>query len=338
MGKDFYGILNLSKSATEEDIKKAYRKLALKFHPDKNKDPGAEEKFKQISEAYEVLSDKEKRGIYDKYGEEGLKAGGVPNSNQDGFSGGPGFRRTYVYTSSDPRETFSRFFANEDPFTDLFGGFGYSRCGKSHPGRKSNSDVSFFDMSDSPTEKKRKIQDPAIEKDLYVSLEDLKTGCTKKLRISRKITAEDGNVELEDKILTVNVKPGWKAGTKITFPKEGDRKPGVIPADVTFIIKDKAHSKFKRDSDNNLLYTVKISLRDALTGSVVQVPTLSGKEIRVRENGVVQPGSTRRIPGEGLPLPKNSSKHGDLIVSYDVYLPETISASQAEVLRDILPH
>ena len=337
MGKDFYGILNLSKSATETDIKKAYRRLALKYHPDKNKDPGAEEKFKEISEAYEVLSDKEKRGIYDKYGEEGLR-GGVPNTAQEGFANGPGFRRTYVYTSSDPRETFSKFFGNEDPFSDLLGGFGgFGFGGSARTSRKSGSDFSYFDTNDLPTQKKSKIQDAAIERDLFVSLEDLKTGCTKKLKISRKLMATDGNFELQDKILTVNVKPGWKAGTRITFPKEGDRRPGVIPADVVFVIRDKANSKFKRDSDNNLLYTAKISLRDALTGFTIEVPTLEHKKIRVRERGVIQPGSTRRISGEGFPLPKDNSKSGDLIVTYEVYLPETLSNSQVEVLRDILP-
>lgn len=337
MGKDFYGILNLPKNATESDIKKAYRKLALKYHPDKNKNPGAEEKFKEISEAYEVLSDKEKRSIYDKYGEEGLKSGGIPSTTQ-GFGNGPGFRRTYVYTSSDPRETFSKFFGNEDPFADLLGGFGgFDFGGSAMSGRKLGSDFSYFDVNDLPSQKKSKVQDAAIEKDLFVSLEDLKTGCTKKLKISRKLMAEDGNFELEDKILTVNVKPGWKAGTKITFPKEGDRRPGVIPADVIFVIKDKANSKFKRDSDNNLLYSAKISLRDALTGSIIEVPTLDHKKIRVRERGIIQPGSTRRISGEGFPLPKDNSKYGDLIVTYEVYLPETLSDGQVEVLRDILP-
>ena len=335
MGKDYYAILNLSKNANESDIKKAYRKLALKFHPDKNKDPGAEEKFKEISEAYEVLSDKEKRSVYDKFGEEGLKGKGVGG---EGFGGGPGFR-TYVYTSSDPRETFAKFFGNEDPFADLLGGFGgFSFGGSARGSRKAGSDFSYFDSSDFPTQKRAKVQDQAIEKELFVSLDDLKTGCTKKLKISRKIMTENGHFQLEDKILTVNVKPGWKAGTKITFPKEGDRKPGVIPADVIFVIKDKPHPMFKRDSSNNLHCTVKISLRDALTGTVVEVPTLwSDKKIQVNEGGVIQPGSTRHIPGEGLPLPKNNRKTSDLIVTYDVYLPERLTAVQAEVLRDILP-
>jgi len=178
MGKDYYAILNLSKNATDSDIKKAYRKLALKFHPDKNKDPGAEEKFKEISEAYEVLSDKEKRNVYDKFGEEGLKGGGV--RSEGGFGSGPGYR-TYVYTSSDPRETFAKFFGNEDPFADFLGGLGgFGFSGGTRGSRKSSNDFSYFETGDFPSQKKAKVQDPAIEKDLCVSLEDLKTGCTKK--------------------------------------------------------------------------------------------------------------------------------------------------------------
>ena len=111
MGKDYYKILGVSKTAKDDELKKAYRKLALKFHPDKNQSPGAEEKFKEISEAYEVLSDEKKRRIYDQVGEEGLKNGagthgpagngGVPPN----FGGG-----NFTFTSGDPRETFAKFF------------------------------------------------------------------------------------------------------------------------------------------------------------------------------------------------------------------------------------
>lgn len=115
MGKDFYKILGVSKGSSDDDIKKAYRKMALKYHPDKNKDPGAEAKFKEVAEAYEVLSDSKKREIYDKYGEEGLKggAGGGP----DGAGGGAQYQ-----FHGDPRATFAAFFGGEDPFAAFFGG------------------------------------------------------------------------------------------------------------------------------------------------------------------------------------------------------------------------
>lgn len=344
MGKDYYKILGVPKTAKDDEIKKAYRKLALKWHPDKNKSPGAEDKFKEISEAYDVLSDKEKREIFDKYGEEGLH--GVPNNGTDGnmrFQGGPGFARTFVFTSGNARETFARAFGDDDEFADIIGGLGGFSFFTDHrhrkPGPTSNGIGNFmFDFDGIPPQsKKQKIQDPTIEKDLLVSLEELVNGCTKKMKISRKVLDERGISRSEEKILTVNVKPGWKTGTKITFPKEGDRKPGIVPADVVFIVKDKPHPNFIRDKNNNIIYTAEISLRDALTGGQVEVPTLDGRKIKLRLHGIVQPESTQRIHGEGLPLPKNLSKRGDLIVKYNIRFPQQLSSVQRDILLDTLP-
>ena len=120
MGKDYYSILGINRNATDDEIKKAYRKLALKFHPDKNKTPEAEEKFKLIAEAYEVLSDKKKRDIYDQFGEEGLKNGGAGTTS--GFSSGSTPNFTYTF-HGDPRATFAQFFGTDNPF-DLFFNFG----------------------------------------------------------------------------------------------------------------------------------------------------------------------------------------------------------------------
>merc|ERR1711953_1050028 len=124
MGKDYYRILGVARGASEEEIKKAYRKLALKYHPDKNQTTGAEEKFKEIGEAYDVLSDKKKKEVYGQYGEEGLKgglggsaggAGGMPNF--DFGQSGPGYAYSY---HGDPRATFSQFFGGSNPFASFF--------------------------------------------------------------------------------------------------------------------------------------------------------------------------------------------------------------------------
>lgn len=160
MGKDFYKILGVSKTATNDEIKKAYRKLALKWHPDKNKSPGAEDKFKEISEAYDVLSNKEKREIFDKYGEEGLH--GVPNGGTDSnmhFQGGPGFERTFVFTNGNARETFARAFGNDDEFADLIGGLGgFSFFSDRKPGPTFNGMGNFMFDTDgiAPQTKKQK--------------------------------------------------------------------------------------------------------------------------------------------------------------------------------------
>lgn len=272
MGKDYYKILGISKGASDDEIKKAYRKLALKYHPDKNKSPGAEERFKEVAEAYEVLSDKKKRDVYDKFGEEGLKGSAPGGTNGTG----PGF--TYTY-HGDPRATFAQFFGSASPFHTFFdmgpqrfgfaddvmdqddpfeslGNFGGNL--RSGPGGAFRSQS--FNLHSSPTRGKDKLQDPPIEHDLYVTLEDITKGCTKKMKISRRVLQPDGSTRKEDKVLTINIKPGWKSGTKITFQREGDQGRNKIPADIVFIIRDKPHPLFKRDG-SDIRYTAKISLK-----------------------------------------------------------------------------
>lgn len=348
MGKDFYKILNVDRSASQEEIKKAYRKQALKYHPDKNKSPGAEEKFKEISQAYEVLSDENKKAIYDQYGEEGLQGQPQPDGPQNTggtyFSGGPGFTFT-SYSTGDARETFSKVFGDEDPFADLIGGFGgFNFSGFGPKSRKTSQRVFMNggddDFGSSTPYKKTKVQDPPIEKDLLVSLEELEKGATKKMKISRNVVDENGTQRTERKVLTINIKPGWKEGTKITFTKEGDVRPGVIPSDIVFKIKDKPHKNFTRDKDNNLIYTAKVSLRDALSGRIsTDVPTISGRKIRVFDDSeIIQPGSTKILEGHGLPLPKNTSSRGNLIVKYDVYFPNYLPSDKKNNILDLLPH
>merc|ERR1712179_282860 len=141
MGKDYYTILGVARGASDDEIKKAYRKLALKYHPDKNQSPGAEEKFKEIGEAYDVLSDAKKKAIYDQYGEDGLKGspsgGGVPN-----FGEGPGY--TYSY-HGDPRATFTQFFGSSNPFESFFSG-GPGGIGGGNMGGPEEMDIDIEQM------------------------------------------------------------------------------------------------------------------------------------------------------------------------------------------------
>ncbi|CAH1393597.1 unnamed protein product [Nezara viridula] len=355
MGKDYYKILGISKTATMDEIKKAYRQLALKYHPDKNKAAGAEERFKEVAEAYEVLSDQKKRDVYDKFGEEGLKG---HEGNRPGSGGGS---TTYTF-HGDPRATFAQFFGTSNPFQQpffdlggspspfgsfydemdidsdqLFGGnIGLNFGGRGGPGGAFRSQS--FNIHGSNPSRKDKVQDSPIEYDLYVTLEDVLKGTAKKMKISRKVLQPDGSTKREDKFLTVNVKPGWKAGTKITFQREGDQGRNKIPADIVFIIRDKPHSVFKREG-SDIRYTAKISLKSALCGTQIEVPTLTGESIPLNlRKEIIKPTTLKRIQGHGLPLPKEPNRKGDLLVSFDILFPDTLTSSVKDILRDMLPN
>lgn len=358
MGKDYYKVLGVARGANDDEIKKAYRKLALKYHPDKNKSPQAEERFKEVAEAYEVLSDKKKRDIYDQYGEEGLRGG---MGGMGGGCGGGGGHDSGSFTyqfHGDPRATFAQFFGTSDPFGVFFGNdggganmfytdmggdmddpFGFSGgrggggMGGGFPGAfRSQS----FNVQGSPN-RKHKAQDPPIEHDLYVTLEDVYGGCQKKMKISKMVMAHDGGARKEEKILNINVKPGWKAGTKITFPREGDQVPGKIPADIVFIIRDKPHPHFKREG-SDIKYMSKISLRQSLCGTAVKVPTLSGETLSISTIGeIVRPNTVKRLQGRGLPFPKEPSRKGDLLVAFDIQFPNNLNQNAKDILADLLP-
>lgn len=221
MGKDYYQILGVDKNATDDDIKKAYRKMALKYHPDKNKSPGAEDKFKEVAEAYEVLSHSEKKAMFDKFGEDGLKRG-----SGTGASGETG-AHTFTF-NGDPYKTFRMFFGNSEEamevdeiLSGLFGGRGapgglFSRGKVNGSHGKSVDDEDLFGDAFYHKSKKCRVQDPPIVIELPVTLEEVLNGATKKRKITRRVFSnETGKVTSEEKIVTIEVKKGWKAGTKV---------------------------------------------------------------------------------------------------------------------------
>lgn len=181
-------------------------------------------------------------------------------------------------------------------------------------------------------------KDPAIERHLEVSLEEIARGCTKKLKIKRTINDERGCCTQEEKLIEIPVRPGWKAGTKLTYECLGDKYPGREPADIAFILKDKQHALFSRDSDNNLLHTANVSLKKALLGVSYCIQGLNGERHDINVRDIVHPGYVKRYPGEGLPLPKTPSKRADLIVTFNIEFPSFLSWDQRRVLSDCLPN
>ena len=330
MGRDFYGLLGVPRTADADTVKKAYKKLALKYHPDKNPgDKAAEQKFKDIAEACDILTDEKKRQVYDAYGEDGLKAGmGEAGSAGPGGPGGPSFRGAdgthFTFSSSggpnvDPRMFFQSMFGQEDPFADIFGsmggGMGYGSRGRSSgPSRA----------------RPQKRSPPAFEQPVRCTLEELHTGCLKKFAVER-VTNPQTNTK-EKKQFEIPVKPGWKEGTKVRYERDGGYIDGYAnPCDIVFVIKEKPHQKFKRRGDD-LHITENVSLGEALVGKSLQVTDLEGKTITLPIPPVIRPGKTYRSRGNGIVNSKTGTR-GDLIVELGVRFPEKLTSAQEQLVR-----
>lgn len=342
MGVDYYNVLKVGRSATDDDLKKAYRKLAMKWHPDKNPNnkKEAEAKFKQISEAYEVLSDSQKRQIYDQYGEEGLK-GQVPPPGAGGpspFSNGGGGPN--IFSTFNPRnaeDVFAEFFGGSSPFGGMGGftsmGSRNSRFQDGTFGGFSGAENMFRSFGEGAPAGPRKAA--PVENKLPCTLEELYNGSTRKMKISRNIVDASGKSMPVEEILTIEVKPGWKKGTKITFPEKGNEQPNVVAADLVFVIDEKPHNVYKRDG-NDLVVTQKISLAEALTGCMVNLTTLDGRNLSIPVTDIVNPGTEKVVPNEGMPIGREHGRKGNLRIKFDIKFPTRLTAEQKAGLKRLL--
>ncbi|WRX19476.1 DnaJ domain - like 10 [Theobroma cacao] len=362
MGVDYYNILKVNRHASDDDLKKAYKRLAMIWHPDKNpsyKRPEAEAKFKLISEAYDVLSDPQKRQIYDLYGEEALKSGQFPPSSS---SASHSFSSTAPSPSaSNPRGGGHYYNSNnnnnqrqqqpntgsfrfnprdaEDIYEELFGaeanGGGVGGRGNRgfREGYFRNNNGYGSSSSSSSNVEMRKAA--AVENVLPCSLEELYKGSKRKMRLSRKVFDPSGKLGSMEEILTIEIKPGWKRGTKITFPEKGNEEPGIIPADVIFVIEEKPHALYKRDG-NDLVVNQEITLLEALTGKTLDLITLDGRNLMIPLTDITKPGADVVVPNEGMPISKEPGRKGNLRIKLDVKYPSRLTAEQKAELRRVL--
>ncbi|ODQ78851.1 hypothetical protein BABINDRAFT_162528 [Babjeviella inositovora NRRL Y-12698] len=309
-----YELLGVTPGASDADIKKGYRKAALKYHPDKP--TGDTEKFKEVSEAFEILSNEEKKEVYDQYGLEAARgnapaggAGGNPFGGAGGAGGFSGFsgHGQGGFSSQDAFNIFSQFGGmgggmggGDDPFGGMGGGFGGGYGGQ--PRRR----------------------EPEIHTiNLPVSLEDLFAGTTKKLKINRK--GPSGAPEA--KVISVTVRPGWKAGTKLSYAGEGDYQSDGQRQTIQFVIQEKDHPVFKRDG-NDLKVSVPVSFKESLLGFSKEITTIDGRRIPVLRTQPLQPNTAETYPGLGMPISKTPTQRGNLIISYKIDFPVSLTQDQ----------
>ncbi|XP_031274588.1 dnaJ homolog subfamily B member 4-like [Pistacia vera] len=178
------------------------------------------------------------------------------------------------------------------------------------------------------------VKPPTIQKNLECTLEELCFGCTKKIKITRDVISDAGQVNQEEELLSIKVKPGWKKGTKITFEGMGNEVPGSLPADITFVIAEKRHHMFRREGDD-LELVVDIPLVNALTGCAIPIPLLGGEKMDLSINEIVHPGQEKVIKGQGMPT-KDERTRGDLKLHFLVNFPKELTNDQRSDVLSIL--
>ncbi len=362
--KDYYKILGVERTATADEIKKAYKRVAIKYHPDRN--PGnkeAEDKFKQAAEAYDVLRDPDKRARYDQFGADGVNGAG-------GFGGFGG-------QGMDINDIFSAF-------GDIFGGHGFSGFGGFGGGQRGGGQP-------------RKFKGADMRMKVTLTLEEIATGVTKKFKLKKDVTCtecggsgcEKGSkpetcqtchgqgyvlrtqrsmfgmmqsqevcptcqgegvtiakkcqhchgegVVKGEEIVEIKIPAGVAEGMVVNVPRKGNAAVhNGVPGDIQVIIEEAPHPNFIRD-ENDLIYNLLLSVPQAALGDTVEIPTLTGKA-RIKIEPGTQPGTTLRLRGKGLPAVQGyGSGTGDIVVNISVYIPEELNKDERksfEAMKD----
>ncbi|XP_053175043.1 dnaJ homolog subfamily A member 4 [Scomber japonicus] len=322
----YYDLLGVSPKSSADELKKAYRKLALKYHPDKNPDEG--DKFKLISQAYEVLSDPKKRDLYDQGGEQAIKEGGM--------GGGA------------PMDIFNMF----------FGGGGRMQRERRGKNVVHQLSVSLEEMYNGTTRKLALQKNVICEKcdgyggkkgtlekcstckgrGVQIKVQQIGPGMIQQIQsmcgdcsgqgesFSSKDRCKNCNgqkVERKKKIIEVHIDKGMKDGQKITFNGEGDQEPGLEPGDVYIVLDQKEHSVFQRQ-DDNLIMKMNIRLVEALCGFKKTVQTLDNRTIIVtsQPGEIIKPDDVKCVENEGMPIYRDPYDRGQLIIQFEVEFPE----------------
>jgi molecular chaperone DnaJ len=340
--RDYYEVLGLSKNADEGEIKKAYRKLALKYHPDKNPgDTAAEEKFKEAAEASEVLSNPEKKAQYDRFGHAGM-------GGQGGFGGG-----------MNMDDIFSQF---GDIFGGAFGGsFGGSRSGGTRAVRGTNLRVKMkLTLEEVAEGVKKKIKVNKLVNAEGVTFKTCTT-CNGSGRITRVAQtflgamqtqstcnvchgagkmidhrpsgADENGLKRQEEVIEIDIAAGVEEGMQLSVTGKGNAGPfNGIPGDLIVVIEEVEHPDLKRDGEN-LHYEAFVSFIDAVLGETIEIPTISGKA-KIKVDPGTQSGKVLRLKGKGLPNIQGYGQ-GDLFVHINIWTPAKVSKEEKEMLEKL---
>ena len=360
--RDYYEVLEGPKTATAEEIKKAYRKKAIQYHPDKNPgDKVAEEKFKEAAEAYEVLSDPQKRQRYDQFGMAGMQG-------QGGWTSG----------GMSMEDIFSHF-------GDIFQGAGFDL-----------GDIGEMFMGGGRSRGPRVRRGSDLRGRVSLTLEEIAKGCEKKIKVRRLVEckdchgtgSEDGQTEVcptckgtgrvtraqrgifgmmqvqtecetcggegriikkkcpkcggqgvvrDEEVITVTIPAGVMGGMQLTVPGKGNAAPhGGVPGDLLVLIEEQEHKDFVRQ-ESDIIYNLLLDMPTAVLGGQVQIPTLSG-DVKITITPGTQPGKVLRMRGKGLPRIDQYGRRygeGDLLINVGVYIPEKLSKDERKLIEQL---
>ncbi|KAL3515528.1 hypothetical protein ACH5RR_022430 [Cinchona calisaya] len=344
--QDYYAILGVSKNASKSEIKSAYRKLARNYHPDVNKEPGAEQKFKQISNAYEVLSDDEKRSIYDRYGEAGLKGsmgmGDFSNpfdlfeSLFDGLGGmGMGGRGSRNRATEGEDQVYNLVLDFKEAVFGVEKEIEITRlesCGTCDgSGAKPGTRPSKCSTCGGQGQVVSSARTPLGVFQQVMSCSAC--GGTGETSDPCNTCGGDGRVR-KSKRISLKVPPGVDSGSRLRVRSEGNAgRRGGPPGDLFVIIEVRPDPVLKRD-DTNIVYTCKVSYIDAILGTTTKVPTVDGM-VDLKIPAGTQPGTTLVMAKKGVPFLNKSNLRGDQLVKVQVEIPKRISSEERKLIEEL---
>ena len=326
--KNYYEILEINRTCSQEDISEAYRNLSLQYHPSRappEKKEVFELHFQKLAEAYEVLSDPTKKGIYDIYGSEGLRTGITDKHGS--------IKGVYKFLNNG-HEIFENYMGSSNPFTLI------------RDNEKISEEIpSVFGSAFGGQNKKEEEKLRPIIINLECSLEELYNGCVKSIKYKKNNINNDlRTTKIVEVSQDVEIFRGYDDSTIVTYKEKGNDSPGMISSDLIVKISELPHCTFKRINKNDLLYIHQISLVKALNSEPVCIYTLDGRKLAISIDEIISPSTVKVVPGEGMPIyDKDLSKFrgddikkGNLYIKFNIVFPEYIDPTKKKRIISLL--